>query len=42
MSGKKLNNELKAGARVVTVAFELPTWQAMIFDRESLIWLYEK
>lgn len=39
---KKLNNELKAGARVVTVAFELPTWQAMIFDRESLIWLYEK
>ncbi|MFN3492065.1 MAG: SAM-dependent methyltransferase [Anaerolineales bacterium] len=39
---KKLQNELKAGGKVVTVAFELPHWQAVIFDRESLIWVYEK
>lgn len=39
---KKLQSELPAGARAVTVAFELPHWQAVVFDRESLIWVYEK
>ncbi len=39
---KKLRNELKAGTRVVTVACELPNWQAITFDRENLIWIYEK
>lgn len=39
---KKLRNELKAGAKIVTVAFELPTWEPTIFEREELIWVYQK
>lgn len=39
---KKLRDELKAGARVVTVAFEMPTWESFIFEREKLIRVYEK
>ncbi len=38
---EKLERELKAGARVVTVAFELPGQQPARFDREALIYMYE-
>lgn len=39
--GEKLARELKPGARVVTVAFDLPGWQPARFDRGSLIYVYE-
>jgi cyclopropane fatty-acyl-phospholipid synthase-like methyltransferase len=39
---KKLLSELKTGARVVTVAFEIKNWEALKFDRELLIWVYQK
>lgn len=39
---KKLEEELKPGARVVTVAFDLPGWEADFFDRERLIYIYKK
>ena len=39
---KKLGNELKLGARVVTVSFNLPNWDPVRFDRENLIFLYQK
>lgn len=39
---KKLAAELKPGTRVVTVSFDLPGWDADIFDRERLIYLYKK
>src|SRR5688572_6019476 len=39
---KKFQSELKNGARVVTMAFELPNWQAVKFDREQLVWVYQK
>lgn len=38
----KLAQELKPGARVLTIAFELPGWQADVFDRDQLIYLYRK
>lgn len=34
--------ELKPGARVVTVAFDIPGWDIELFDREGLIYLYKK
>ncbi len=37
---EKLERELRRGARVVTVAFDLPGWQPVFFDRENLIYLY--
>lgn len=39
---KKFQSELKSGARVITVTFELPNWQALKFDREQLVWVYQK
>ncbi|MBL8102131.1 MAG: hypothetical protein JNM02_06360 [Anaerolineales bacterium] len=39
---EKLGRELKPGARVVTVSFELPGWNIDFFDREQLIYLYKK
>lgn len=39
---KKFQSELKVGARIITVAFELPNWEAVCFDREYLIWIYRK
>ncbi len=39
---EKLKRELKPGARVVTVSFDLPDWDVEIFDREQLIYLYKK
>ena len=39
---EKLDRELKYGARVVTVAFDLPDWNFTAFDRENLIYIYEK
>lgn len=39
---EKLLAELKTNARVVTVAFELPTWEPIVFEREGLIWVYKK
>lgn len=39
---KKLDTELKLGARVVTVSFNLPNWDPVRFDRENLIFLYQK
>jgi precorrin-6B methylase 2 len=39
---EKLSRELRSGARVVTVAFDLPGWTPAAFDREHLIYLYEK
>jgi cyclopropane fatty-acyl-phospholipid synthase-like methyltransferase len=39
---EKLKRELKEGARVVTVAFNFPNWEPVHFDRENLIFLYEK
>ncbi len=39
---EKLKRELKPGARVVTVSFDLPDWEVEIFDREQLIYLYKK
>ena len=39
---EKLNRELKPGARVVTISFELPGWNVDFFDREQLIYIYRK
>ena len=39
---EKLQRELKTGARVVTVVFELPAWEPILFDRERLIRVYKK
>ncbi len=39
---KKLKKELKPGARVVTVSFNLPDWGVEIFDREHLLYVYKK
>ncbi len=39
---EKLESELKSGARVVTVAFDLPDWTPAWFDRENLLYLYRK
>jgi hypothetical protein len=39
---EKLQRELKPGARVVTVAFDLPGWTPADFDRENLLYLYRK
>ena len=39
---EKLNKELKPGARVVTVSFDLPDWEVSFFDRERLIYVYKK
>lgn len=39
---EKLKRELKNGARVVTIAFNLPDWEHTYLDRENLIFLYEK
>ena len=37
---EKFNRELKLGARVVTISFDLPDWEASFFDREQLIYMY--
>jgi SAM-dependent methyltransferase len=39
---EKLERELKSGARVVTVSFDLPGWEPALFDREDLIFVYRK
>ena len=39
---EKLNRELKSGARVVTISFELSGWNVDFFDREKLIYMYRK
>ncbi|MBK8428817.1 MAG: 50S ribosomal protein L11 methyltransferase [Lewinellaceae bacterium] len=39
---EKLSRELKPGARVVTVSFNLPGWEEAFFDRENLIYIYKK
>ncbi len=39
---EKFERELKSGARVVTVSFDLPGWQPAFFDRENLLFLYKK
>ena len=39
---EKLKNELKSGARVVTISFNFPDWQHTHLDRENLIFLYKK
>ena len=38
---KQLESQLKRGARVVTISFDLPGWQPEAFDREDLIFLYK-
>ena len=39
---EKLTRELKPGARVITISFDLPSWEAEFFNRENLIYLYKK
>ena len=39
---EKLGRELKSGARVVTISFDLPNWDVGFFDREQLIYMYKK
>ena len=39
---EKFKRELKTGARVVTISFNLPDWEPAYLDREDLIFLYEK
>jgi len=39
---EKLIKELKSGARVVTISFNLPNWEHYHLDRENLIFLYKK
>ncbi len=39
---EKLREDLKSGARVVTVSFNLPDWEVDFFDREQLIYVYKK
>ena len=38
---KQLERQLKNGARVVTISFDLPDWQPEAFDRDDLIFLYK-
>ncbi len=38
---EKLRNELKPGARVATISFDIPGWDAVFFDREQLIFVYQ-
>ncbi len=37
---KQLGAQLKNGARVITISFDLPGWQPEAFDRDNLIFLY--
>jgi hypothetical protein len=37
---KKLTQELRSGARVVSIAADFPDWQPVHIDREHLIFLY--
>ena len=39
---EKFEKELRSGARVVTISFDLPVWQPTVFDREHLIFVYRK
>ncbi|RJP48533.1 MAG: hypothetical protein C4557_12825 [Anaerolineaceae bacterium] len=39
--GDKLKLELKPGARVVTVSFDLTEWQPAFFERNLLFFVYE-
>jgi len=39
---QKLERELKRGARVVTISFDLPGWEPALFDRKNLIFLYRR
>jgi cyclopropane fatty-acyl-phospholipid synthase-like methyltransferase len=39
---EKFERELKSGARLVTMSFDLPGRQPAFFDRENLIFLYRK
>jgi hypothetical protein len=36
----QLGAQLRRGTRVVTIAFDLPGWQPLAFDRETLVFLY--
>jgi SAM-dependent methyltransferase len=38
---KKLEQELRPGARVVSIAADFPDWQAGLVDREMLIFVYQ-
>jgi len=38
---EKIKNEMKTGARVVTISFNFPDREHTYFDRENLIFLYE-
>jgi len=38
---KQFERQLKYGARVVTISFDLPGWQPEAFDRDDLIFLYK-
>lgn len=37
---KQFERQLKHGARVVTISFDLPGWKPEAFDRDDLIFLY--
>jgi hypothetical protein len=39
---KKLDLELRPGARVVSIAADFPEWQPGQVDREQVIFLYQK
>jgi SAM-dependent methyltransferase len=39
---KKLEQELRPGARVVSIAADFPDWQASQVDREFVIFLYQR
>jgi SAM-dependent methyltransferase len=39
---KKLDQELRPGARVVSIAADFPDWQPSRVDREALIFLYQR
>jgi SAM-dependent methyltransferase len=36
-----LENQLKAGARVVTISFDMDGWEPKVVDRDQLIFLYQ-
>jgi hypothetical protein len=38
---EKLKQELKPGARVVSIAADFPDWQPGLVDREMLIFVYQ-
>jgi len=38
---KQLKNQLKPGARVVTISFDLQDWEPQTFDRRELIFVYQ-